>query len=258
METVNPQKAHYEAVHEAYADHYYDGESLAYRRKFIMQPLLEGIEAKGWLVADLACGSGYNSLLLREMKPGLELEGFDISDKAAADYRRLVGPAHVADLTLPFNAEARFDAVLVVGGLHHCVANLPQTLANIAGLVKPGGYLLMAEPNKRYILQFLRSIWYRRDRYFDADTEEALDHAQILGLGRPWFEEEKLVYLGGPAYFLVLNSLILRLPKPVKSLLAPVLMGLERVYNALPLPGCFYPVFCARWKRTEVSRVSPH
>ena len=33
----NKQKAHYETIHDDYSDHYYDKESLAYRKKFILE-----------------------------------------------------------------------------------------------------------------------------------------------------------------------------------------------------------------------------
>src|ERR1043165_8421722 len=96
----NPQIQHYASIHESYGAHYYDASSMAYRRTFFFEPLLAGIDLSGRRVADVASGSGYNSLILREMFPTIRLEGFDISETACADYTRLLGaPAHQVDLT---------------------------------------------------------------------------------------------------------------------------------------------------------------
>ena len=243
------QKRHYEQIHDAYADHYFDRHSMAYRDRFIYRPLLDGLDLNGKAVADLACGSGDNSIALLRSFPEIELTGFDISAKACADYRERVGrPAFEADLTKAQNPDTLFDAALIVGGLHHCVADLPGTLKTVAGLLKPGGLLLMMEPNADFLLEGLRKLWYRHDRYFDAESEHALSHSTVLDQGRHLFEPLDLHYLGGPGYFLILNSLIFRLPKPVKSALAPPLGLFDAGYNRLPGRGLF-PYFLARWRR---------
>jgi hypothetical protein len=55
-------------------------------------------------------------------------------------------------------------------------------------------------------------------------------------------------YLGGPGYFLVLNSLVFRLPRGVKRRLTPSLLAAEAAYNRLPGSRLF-PYFLARWRR---------
>ena len=40
----NPQKAHYEAIHDAYEAHYYDAPSMAYRDRFIYGPLVKRLD----------------------------------------------------------------------------------------------------------------------------------------------------------------------------------------------------------------------
>ena len=58
------QKQHYTAIHDAYEAHYYDAPSMAYRSRFIYRWLFDGVDFRGAEVADLACGSGYNSVAL--------------------------------------------------------------------------------------------------------------------------------------------------------------------------------------------------
>ena len=88
---VNPQQRHYEALHDAYEAHYYDAPSMEYRHRFIYSPLLSGLDLHHASVADLACGSGHNSLALRSYFPQLRTVGYDISETACRNYRQRVG-----------------------------------------------------------------------------------------------------------------------------------------------------------------------
>jgi ubiquinone/menaquinone biosynthesis C-methylase UbiE len=251
METTGSsrQREHYEAIHEQYEEHAYDDASMEYRRRFIFSHLFDGLDLNGKRVADLACGSGHNSLVLLDWFPHAEVTGFDISPKACEAYRRIVRRSAVlADLTRPNDPDPAFDAAMIIGGLHHCIVDLPQTLANIAAMLKPEGWLLMIEPNRQCFLQAARAIWYRMDRYFDSGTERALSHDDIARLARPWFVAKDVRYFGGPAYFLILQSLVLRMHPSAKRAFAKPLLAAEDIYARLP--GRFwFPAFMARWQR---------
>jgi SAM-dependent methyltransferase len=249
----NPQQAHYESMHDAYVAHYFDATSMAYRRRFLFEPLFRGVDLSGKIVAEIACGSGHNSLTLRAMYPGIKLEGFDLSAAACEDYRRLLGaPAHQVDLTLPANFDSRFDAAVVIGGLHHCVSDLPTTISNLASMLKPGGLLLLLEPNARFFLQTVRNIWYRKDRYFHAATERALDPAELARLAASQFTTERVFFTGGPAYFLIANSLVLRVPLRAKPMVAGTMFAVESAWNRLPGTRLF-AAFGAVWNRQHDS-----
>lgn len=243
------QQRHYDAIHDAYEAHYYDAASMSYRERFIYRPMFRGIDLDGKEVADLASGSGYNSLALRARFPTARVMGFDISSKACAAYSANVGrPCMQLDLMEGRDLGQRFDAVIVVGGLHHCVSNLDGAFATIAALLRPGGLLLATEPNRSFFLERLRQHWYRVDRYFDAETERALEYEELDGLATRDFERIDVCYLGGPGYFLVLNSLVTRTPRMLKNLLAPALFSIDGIYNRLPGRRMF-PYFVARWRR---------
>jgi SAM-dependent methyltransferase len=243
------QKRHYETIHDEYEAHYYDASSLAYRQQFILDPLLDGIDLSHTSVLDVAAGTGHNTRLLQARYPGLSAVGLDISDAACRGYTETTGfPAIQADLTSPVAFASRFHAAIVIGGLHHCVTNLPQTLDNLASALEPGGVLLMMEPNADCWLEGLRRIWYRRDRFFDAPTEHALSHASLLQMGTAHFTCERLRFIGGPAYYTILNSLVLRVPLGAKPLLAPPTFAMERAFNAMNSRSAS-AVFLARWRR---------
>lgn len=244
------QKSHYTEIHDAYEKHYYDTSSMKYRSRFIYDWLFDKLDLNHGRIADLACGSGHNSLAAMERFRGVRTVGFDISEPACESYRRITGnPAHAIDLTRPGDFSEQFDAALVVGGLHHCVADLPQTLRNIASMLKPGGYLLMMEPSADFVLNVVRDKWYASDKYFDAQTEQALSHNELLKQASPFFQDEAVRYFGGLAYFLILNSLIMRVPLGIKPILWPVVKPVEIAFSNIPIHG-LYPCFLARWKRT--------
>jgi len=187
--------------------------------------------------------------LIQRRFPGLRPVGFDISDSACAAYRRVTGGEAIqGDLTRPLQHHRRFDAALAIGGLHHCIVNLPQAIDNLAQLVKPGGVLLMMEPSSDGVVERLRNRWYRHDHYFDAQTEHALSHDELLQLTKGQFRAEVVRYIGGPAYFLILNSLILRVPLGAKRMVAAGTWPLERAFNALNSRGAA-AAFIARWRR---------
>lgn len=245
----NPQAAHYDRILSDYDRHYYDVQSTRYRERFILGPLLEGIDLREQRVADLASGSGHTSAYLMQRFPGIEVTGFDVSPEACAGYYRRVGrPSHQFDLTKPQPAPGEFDTCIIMGGLHHCVADLPTTFANIAKMLRPGGTLLMFEPNSQYVLQLARDVWYRFDTYFDEKNERALAHDDILGQTRDRFVAEHVRFFGGPAFFLVYNSLLFRLPARVKSATSGLLLGAEALHNRLP-GRWLHSSFTARWRR---------
>jgi SAM-dependent methyltransferase len=246
------QKVHYERIHNEYEAHYFDDESNEYRRRFMLGPLVSGIDLNGKLLADLASGSGHNTLLLRDQFPELRAEGFDISSDACRDYQKHTGfPGHQTDLTKPGSVsafEGRFDAALVIGGLHHCVADLPTTIDNVARLLRPGAHFMMFEPNAGYALESARKLWYKNDHLFDAETERALTHRELTELAGDRFEVELVEHLGGPAYFLVLNSMVFRIPKSIKRRIAGPTMAVESVWNKATRPFTS-AYFVARWRR---------
>lgn len=243
------QADHYDKIISQYDEHYFDDYSLAYRKEFILDPLLRGLDLNGRRVADLACGSGHTSLFLMERFPTVQMEGFDISPEVCRRYRETTGrPSREFDLTRSLTPDDPFDSAIIMGGLHHCVSNLSEALKTVSRMLKPGGNFLIFEPNADYVLQFARHIWYRMDGYFDADTEAALSHDQLMAVAGGSFACQSLRYLGGPAFFLVFNSLVFRVPPKVKRAVAPALMTLERVYNRLP--GRWpHSSFAAHWVR---------
>jgi SAM-dependent methyltransferase len=245
------QRLLFEGLHSHYACHQYHPTVMEYRRRFIYEPMFSGIDLNGAKVIELCSGSGHNSLYLKEKFPSVSLTGVDISRTACADYENRVGaPCMLLDLTEPGGKTSdTFDIAFVVGGLHHCIANLEIVLSNVAAMLKPGGQLLMMEPSNQFFLDPVRKLWYRLDkRFFDAETERALNHDELFAMAGGNFKLQSVKFFGGPGCAFILNGMVLRIPLRVKSFIAPFLWKAEAAWNLLPWRASHF-LFVARWKR---------
>lgn len=249
------QKEHYESIHDDYVRHYFDMTSKLYRRFFIYNYLFRGLDLNGKKVADMCSSSGYNSRAVKKYFPTAETVGFDISGSAVMEYQKNgLGQAFQLDATKPKDAKkiiqhtGPFDCVMVIGGVHHCVADLKGFFEVINIMLKPGGTLIVYEPNADFMLESVRRVWYRMDKYFEHTTERALTVQELTDLGGEHFTLDYKRYMGGPAFYLILNSMIFRLPLFVKKILFIPLFAGEWVYN-LFRAKFLYPSFVARWKK---------
>lgn len=242
------QKEIFETIHEGYYESGHDPVASAYRDRYINNHVLAYLgDCRS--VIELACGKGAMVGWLKQHRPSLRIAGCDISERAAEDFRALHdGPCYVADLTKPFKVEETYDAVVIMGGIHHLVADLDAAFANIRALLNPGGRLIMAEPNSDYFLEPIRKIWYRLDQQnFDADSEHALSHGKLFGAHGFDYEVQGTSYFGGVGYHLLMLNYFLRIPNRIKQKMAPLLMWIERGYHRLP--GKYpYASFIACWQ----------
>ena len=247
--TSDLQSKHYDRILSEYDAEYGDSLSLEYRQRFFLDPLLCGLNLNGKNVADLAAGSGHTTMALKRRFPEARIVGFDVSERAVRTYRDRTGcEAHVWDIGGPELPVEQFDVGIVVGGLHHCIRSIDTALRNLAFLVRPDGVLLMVEPNRDTFFEPLRRLWYTQDGYFESSTEGALSHEALLQLAGDRFEPIEVRYMGGVAYFVVYNSLVLRVPSTVKRIVAQPLMSAEALTNRFPVKQAF-PYFIARWRR---------
>ncbi|MFU7527853.1 class I SAM-dependent methyltransferase [Qipengyuania sp. ASV99] len=244
------QKELFEAIHEKYSEATTDRYAEAYKEEFLYGPILAELQDAATLM-ELASGVGSASGWMRDHHPGLEISGCDISESACNEFtERHNRPCYLWDVTKPVEAKETYDAVLVMGGIHHLVADLPMAFENIAKMLNPGGKLIMAEPNADFILEPVRKLWYKIDTgNFDAENEHALSHPKLVRDHAQGMTPGTVRYIGGPAYFLLLQNWVLRVPNGAKKFMAPALMTLERAYHRLP--GKFpFSTFVACWQKS--------
>ncbi len=221
------QRAHYDRIVEAYDAHYSDEWSLLYRRRFLYEPLLAGVELRGRKVLDAMCGSGQTAEYL--LSQGAHTWGLDISPHVIEEFRtKLPGAIGVQGsiLNTGFEDES-FDAVFITGGLHHVHPRVPEAVTEIHRILKPGGWLCFFEPHTGSFADAARRFWYRHDRLFE-ENEAAIDLEDVMHGNAARFDFVTTRYSGGPAYLLVFNSMVFRVPLSWKARYARPLLWLER------------------------------
>ena len=228
--TEQLQQDHYDNIAAEYEAHYSDPSSLDYRRKFIYQPMFEGLNLAGMKVLDAMCGAGQTTehLLLHNA----EVTGLDISPAVIESFNaRWQSCSTVCRSLLDSGLPAEsFDCVAIVGGLHHIQPHVSRAVREIHRVLKPGGYFCFMEPHSGSFPDIIRRFWYKHDRFF-SDNEEAIDvHALEQEFARH-FAFKRVKYLGNLAFLLVLNSLIFRIPLRAKPFYSPVLLKLESLIN---------------------------
>jgi len=242
------QQDHYDQIADEYEAHYSDACSLEYRRKFIYEPMFEGIDLSGMKVLDAMCGSGQTTEYL--LSRGAQVTGLDLSSEVISSFKSRWSGCDAIQRSLLDSGLPRdhFDCVVIVGGLHHAHPNVSAALSEINRILKPGGYLCFMEPHSGSLPDAIRRVWYKHDRFF-SDNEASIDVEAYAREFAAEFKSDKVSYLGNIAFLFVLNSLIFRIPLRAKPFYSPVLLKLEFLFNKLQgkLTSCFV---VARWQKT--------
>jgi SAM-dependent methyltransferase len=243
------QKAHYDAIGDAYEAHAMDPDTRAYRREFIDEPLLENIELEGRDVLEAMSGGGHSTAFLLER--GARVTGLDISPELVARFREKWPQteavcASILDSRLP---DASFDCVVVVGGFHHLHPGIDEAVDEIHRLLRRGGYLCFSEPHVGSLPDRIRRFWYRRDPIFE-ENEAGVNLDELKRKHGHLFEVITERYIGSVAYILVLNSLVLRMPRRVKRLYSPLALAVERLLAPILRKSTACAVSC-QWRKRE-------
>src|SRR3990167_5077039 len=196
------------------------------------------------------CGSGPTTGFL--LSQGADVVGLDVSDSAITSFQnRWPGcqgiRASVFDSQLP--AES-FDGVVVQAGLHHLHPRVNDALDEIYRMLKPGGFFYFSEPHAGSLFDGMRNFWYRLDRSVFAENEASVDLAEMRERYADRFTFEVERYVGNVAYFLVLQSMVLRLPVAAKQYYAPPLLWLESWLGRLQ-GKLTAPLVVCRWRKKE-------
>lgn len=131
-------------------------------------------------ILDVGCGSGYSTeLLIKEFTP-FKIVAFDFMQEQInlAKRRSLKADFFIGDITkigLPSNT---FDAAFIFGVIHH-VAEWEKALHEVGRVLKPGGIVLMEEPNKTGLSHFdhLGFVHPEEAMFSWSEFENEIEHA---------------------------------------------------------------------------------
>jgi SAM-dependent methyltransferase len=242
------QREYYNRLLDRYEAHYDDPTSQAYRRRYIFEPMFDGVDFKGANVLEAMCGSGPTTGYLLER--GATVTGLDVSDSAVQSFTdrwpQCAGiRASIFDSKLPAQS---YDMVIVQAGLHHLHPRLDDAIEEIYRILKPGGYFCFSEPHAGSLYDGARNLWYRFDRSIFAENEASVDVEAMKRQNLHRFDYQVERYLGSVAYFLVAQSMVLRIPVAAKKYYAPLAFLLETLL--WPLMGRkTAPLVACRWQK---------
>lgn len=242
------QKTHYDLIAGEYDLHYSDEYSQRYRTQFINEPLTHGIDLRGRDVLEALCGTG--NVTEHLIAKGARVTGLDISERMLnifaerwPDCKTIL--ASILDSGIP---DGTYDAIVIVGGLHHLHPDVQPAVTEMCRILKPGGYLCFMEPHTGSVPDLFRRMWYRFDRLFEKN-EAAVDIAGLQAANADRFEFVKTRYLGNIAFLLVLNSLVFRIPVRLKRYYTPPLLVLESLIGRFQ--GKRFSCFAvSQWRKT--------
>lgn len=206
------QQEHYDRVARAYQ------KNLAYPHTIAYMTYLDGLlrklsveEEPLGLTAELCCGLGEALHLFPEIAEGV---GVDISaNMLKIAYQNRLSEGHIfikaSALNLPL-ADASFDTVCMLGGIHH-VPDRTRLFQEVSRILKPGGRFVFREPyNDFWLWRFLRAIIYKISPTLDADNERPLRASETLPLlQRYGFRQEHWEPAGLLGFCLFMNSDVL-------------------------------------------------
>ncbi len=241
------QKQFFDSISEQYLDHYNDPDSIYYRKKYIYDPMIRGMNVDDKVVLDAMCGSGQISEFLYPLQ--CTLHGLDLSEKQTALYKKRFPLAHVhahSIVKTPF-PDNYFDLIFLFGGLHHVHPHVKTVVAEIFRIVKPGGYFIFGEPHACSIVDKARQVWYKTDGFF-MENEAAIDYVRLTRDFSCYFDVVGTEYFGNFAYYLIYNSLILRVPLSVKKIISPLFFFVES--RIQPFQTHFFSSYViAQWRK---------
>jgi SAM-dependent methyltransferase len=208
------QRTHYDAISTAYIDNLgyeHTREYMAYLDRALMT-LVE--KAPLGSVAEICCGSGEGLHLLGN-RAGLGV-GVDVSVLMLNAARCRIPDAYrlfvQGDATRLPLGDQRFDAVLMLGGIHH-VNDRERLFAEVHRILKPNGRFIWREPVDDFALwRGIRRIIYRSSPTLQEDTEHPLRFAATRRqLEHAGFTLDVWRPMGFLGYCFLMNSDVMRI-----------------------------------------------
>lgn len=160
-------------------------------------------------VLEPMCGYGEGKAILEAgLGQRFDYVGFDYSRPLVEEAsRRLPGRRIFLQDVTRFEAQAQFDLVILIGGLHHVHAQSAEVLGRLNGALKPGAVMINFEPTQNNaVARAVRDRVYRRNSLFDAQTERGFDLSELNALYESaGFQIVDQAYPGLLAYVLYYN-----------------------------------------------------
>jgi SAM-dependent methyltransferase len=249
------QAAHFDRIAETYL------RSRQHRNHLTLKDLMwreflddkQCLKKEGLRILEPMCGfADGRTILSAHLGTTFDYRGFDYSGAVVDRLRELEPDIAVSyqDVT-QFEADAAYDVIILLGGLHHVPSHAVQVVRNLAGALKPGGYFINLEPTDgNRGLAWVRRWIYRRNKLFDEETERSFPISEYYGM----FERTGLrlvdgFYPGLLAYVLYYNPDAFPLLNIGGPGMVRAIWGLERPFRRSAIGRMFSFATLSLWRK---------
>lgn len=211
MDNIERQKQHFDSIADRYRLARRTANHLLIKH-LIWSDFLEkhtALKRDGLSVLEGMCGfADGKDVLEHTLGVNIIYSGFDYSD-TVVDHMRKTHP-HIdirkQDAT-KFETDRQYDAVMVLGGLHHVPDKAAEVVLKLAAAIRPGGYFINLEPTSgNWLFKTVRELIYNRNSLFDAQTERGSGIDELFGMfERAGLSRADVTYPGLLAYILYYN-----------------------------------------------------
>jgi len=206
------QQSHYEQLAPAYVRNLGEEHTRQYM-EYLDRKLIALIgEQRLKSVAEICCGAG-EAFEILGTKPALGI-GVDVSTAMLEHARKAIPGSHRLfvqgdAVNLPL-ADAQFDAVFMLGGIHH-VNDRVRLFSEIRRILRPDGCFYWREPVDDFApWRLARSLIYRWASALEEGTEHPLRYRQTIAeMGAAGFRITQWHTLGFLGYCFLMNSDVL-------------------------------------------------
>lgn len=211
MDKIKQQKEHFESISETY----YKSRQL--KSHLLLKDLMwnyflkdkDFLKKKNLRVLEPMCGySEGRDILEKHLKVKIIYSGFDYSSVLVAKVKKLHPEADVVEMDITkYTSSKKYDLIIIIGGLHHVPYHVDTVLDRLHDALDTDGYFIYFEPTHNNILfQKIRERIYKKNDFFDNDTERAFELKKINSL----FDEHNFqvidqIYPGLLSYILFYN-----------------------------------------------------
>ena len=262
MDKIARQATHFNRVAESYRT---SREHINHRtikdlmwREFLADKDI--LRRSPYTVLEPMCGfaDGFQ-ILSTYLGPDFTYRGFDYS-RAIVDLLQESRPQLAVshqDVT-QFEADAEYDIVILLGGLHHVPDHAANVVARLSRALKPGGHFINLEATEgNPVFGWIRRLIYRRIPLFDSETERAFTTREYRNL----FESAGLrhvdsVYPGLLAYVLYYNPGAFPWLNVGGQGLVRALWSLERPFRRNAIGRTLSFATLSLWQRPELADAS--
>jgi SAM-dependent methyltransferase len=209
---LDRQRKHFNSIAERYKAGR-SGANHLYLKDLMWTSVLGDItrfKGKRIKVLEAMCGFGDGLNIARTyLSDDVDYSGYDYSDTVVEMLKKQQPSINVwqADATTYQPPVSEYDAVFIIGGIHHVPDHAQKVVELCAKALRPGGLFISFEPTSgNTVFRKARDLIYKKNTLFDEKTERAFEVNELLNMFKSQgLKPVKVLHPGLLSYVLYYN-----------------------------------------------------